>query len=417
MGGLMDLEGIRADFPILKRLVHGKPLIYLDNAATTQKPRSVIDALSRFYENHNANIHRGVHTLSDEATQLVEEARAKTAAFIGASKPQTIVFTRNATEAINLIAYAWGRKFLGPQDEVLLTEMEHHSNLVPWQMLSREKGVRLRFVPMTADGRLDVEAAGRIITPKTKLVAFTAASNVLGSLTPVEKITALARANGALSLVDASQWAPHRPMSVSAWNCDFLAFSSHKMLGPTGIGVLYGREELLDAMDPFMGGGDMISRVFLERFTPNVLPHKFEAGTPSIADAVSFGAALDYLTCVGLSRIAAHEESLTRRALELFKAEPGVQVYGPQDTSERGGVISFNIEGVHAHDVGTAFDLEGIAIRAGHHCCQPLMMRLKVPGTARASFYLYNTLEEVEALVAALRKTRDFFLRRAAPVG
>lgn len=412
---MFDNEKIREDFPILRRKVHGKPLVYFDNAATTQKPKSVIAALVGFYENHNANIHRGVHTLSDEATQMVEDSRKKTAEFIKAPAPESVIFTRNATESINLVAHAWGRKFLGPQDEILLTEMEHHSNLVPWQMLCQEKGVRLRFIPLTADGTLDVEAAARIITPKVKLLAFTAASNVLGTLNPVEKLVALARSHGAKSLVDACQWAPHIPLDVSRWDCDFLVFSSHKMLGPTGIGILYGKPELLEAMDPFLGGGDMIQNVYLERFTPNIAPYKFEAGTPNIADAVAFGAALDYLSRVGLSAIREHEIILARRALEILRAEPGVTVYGPRDAASRGGVVSFNIDGVHPHDVGTAFDLEGIAVRAGHHCCQPLMMKLKVSGTARASFYLYNTLEEVELMGRVLRKTREFFTRASRP--
>ena len=407
---MFDIKKIREDFPILRRKVHGKPLVYFDNAATTQKPRSVIAALTNFYENHNANIHRGVHTLSDEATQLVEDSRKKTAAFINAGSPESIIFTRNATESINLVAQAWGRKFLGPQDEILLTEMEHHSNLVPWQMLCQDKGVRLRFIPVTEQGTLDVEAAFRIITPKTKLVAFTAASNVLGVINPVEELVRLAKNHGARTLVDACQWAPHIPMDVSRLDCDFLAFSSHKMLGPTGIGVLYGRPQLLEASNPFLGGGDMIQRVFLERFTPNVLPHKFEAGTPNIADTVAFGAALDYLGRVGLAAIREHEMTLARRAMELLTAEPGVTVYGSKDMAKRGGLISFNIDGVHPHDVGTAFDLEGVAIRAGHHCCQPLMMKLKVSGTARVSFYLYNTLEEVELMGRVLRKTREFFM-------
>ncbi|MBI5631355.1 MAG: cysteine desulfurase [Elusimicrobia bacterium] len=408
------MKDLRKDFPILSRLVRGKPLVYFDNAATTQKPRQVLEALIGFYENHNANIHRGVHTLSDEATQLVEESRTKAASFIRAPKPSQVIFTRNATEAINLVAHSWGRKFLAAQDEILLTEMEHHSNLVPWQMLAQEKGVRLRFIPVTAEGTLDMDTASRLVSPKTKLVAFTAASNALGTLNPVERLISLAKQAGAKTLVDASQWTPHLPTDVSRWDCDFLAFSAHKMLGPTGIGVLYGREELLDAMPPFLGGGDMIQRVFLERFTPNVLPHKFEAGTPNIADAVAFGAALDYLSAVGLMAVREHEKALTRRALEIFRAEPEVAVYGPADVEARGGVVSFNIEGLHPHDVGTSFDLDGIAIRAGHHCCQPLMMRLKVAGTARASFYLYNTLAEVEKLGPALRKTREFFKKTTA---
>ncbi|MBI3551895.1 MAG: cysteine desulfurase [Elusimicrobia bacterium] len=412
----MDAKKIRDDFPILKRKIRGKTLVYLDNAATTQKPRQVIQALSEFYENHNANIHRGVHTLSDEATALVEETRSKTAAFIGAPKPETVVFTRNATEAINLVAHSWGRKFLKGGDEVLLTEMEHHSNLVPWQMLAQERGILLRFIPMTPEGTLDLSAAAGLLGPKTKLVSFTAASNALGTLIPVEKILALAKSAGAKTLVDASQWAPHRPLDVARWDCDFLAFSAHKMLGPTGVGVLYGKEELLEQMDPFLGGGDMISRVFLDRFTPNALPFKFEAGTPNIADEAAFAAALDYLTKVGLTAVREHEAALTKKAIETLSALPGITIYGPKDLAQRGGVVSFNVDGLHAHDIGTSLDLEGIAVRAGHHCCQPLMNKLKVPGTARASFYLYNTLEEVAALGRALEKTIAFFTKKPAAV-
>ena len=410
---MLDIRRIREDFPILRRRVRGKPLVYLDSAATSQKPRQVIAALVDFYENHCSNIHRGVHTLSDEATSLYEGARAKVAAFIKAPKPETIVFTRNATESINLVAHAWGRKFLGPQDEILLTELEHHSNLVPWQMLSRQLGVRLLFAPITPEGALDVAAAARAITPKTKLVAFTAASNALGSLVPVEELVALAKANGAKTLVDASQWTPHLETDVVKWDCDFAVFSGHKMLGPTGVGVLYAKEELLEAMDPFLGGGDMISQVFLERFTPNVVPQKFEAGTPAIADAVGLGAAVDYLNGVGLAAVREHELDLSRRALQLLAAEKGVTVYGPRQPERRTGVVSFNIDGVHPHDVGTVFDLEGVAIRAGHHCCQPLMRLLKVPGTARASFYLYNTPEDVEALGRALHRAVEFFKKPA----
>lgn len=410
----MNAERLRPDFPILSRLIRGKPLVYLDNAATTQKPKAVLAALTDFYERHNANIHRGVHTLSDEATQLYEDARAKAAAFIGAPKPETVLFTRNATEAINLAAYAWGRKFLAGGDEILLTEMEHHSNLVPWQILCQEKGVRLRFIPVTPEGTLDLSAAAKVVTPKTKLVAFTAASNALGTINPVEDLVHLAHSAGAKCLIDASQWTPHFATDVKKWDCDFLVFSAHKMLGPMGIGVLYAKEEHLEAMPPFLSGGDMIRQVFLERSTYNVLPNKFEAGTPSVADAVAFGAAVDYLKAVGWEALRGHELSLTARAMELLAAIPGLTIYGPKDPDRRGGIVSFNLDGVHAHDVGTALDLEGIAVRAGHHCCQPLMMKLKIPGTARASFYLYNTPGEVDALAAALRKTADFFRKPAA---
>jgi len=410
---MLDVRKIREDFPILGRTVHGKPLVYLDNAATTQKPRQVIAALTDFYEKHNANVHRGVHTLSDEATALMDASRQKTAQFVGAPKPETVVFTRNATEAINLVAHSWGRKFISAGDEIVLTEMEHHSNIVPWQMLAKEKGARLRFIPVTEDGRLDMAAAQSLFTPKTKLLAFTAASNALGTLNPVPELIALAKSRGAKALVDAAQWVPHYPTDVARWDCDFLAFSAHKMLGPTGVGVLYAKEELLESMDPFLGGGDMIERVFWEGFTPNVPPYKFEAGTPNIAGAAAFGAALDYLRGVGFAALREHEAALTKRALEIFAEFPAVTVYGPLDPAARGGIVSFNIEDVHPHDVGTAFDLEGVAVRAGHHCCQPLMSRMKVGGTARASFYLYNTLEEVEALGRALAKTAAFFKKPA----
>ncbi len=408
----LDILEIRRDFPILSRQVHGKPLVYFDNAATTQKPKALIAALSSFYENHNGNIHRGAHTLSDEATTLVENARQKTADFINAPKPETIVFTRNATEAINLVAHSWGRKFLKAGDEIVLTELEHHSNLVPWQILAAEKSLKLRFIPINRVGDLDLSAAEELFSDKTKLVSFTAASNVLGTLPPVLKIIGLAKKFGAKTLVDASQWTPHFKTDVQDWDCDFLAFSAHKMLGPTGLGVLYGREKLLEEMDPFLGGGDMIETVELETFTPNVLPAKFEAGTPAIAEAAVFPEALNYLSKIGFSAIEAQEKILLRRALEILKNEPEIELYGSALPEGRGGVISFNLKGLHPHDVGTALDLEGVAVRTGHHCCQPLMRRLGVGGTARASFYFYNMLEEVEIFGRALRKTIEFFKPR-----
>ena len=405
----LNAAKLRADFPILKRLVRGKPLVYLDNAATTQKPRQVIEALVDFYEKRNANVHRGVHSLSEEATNMVEMSRAKTARFIGAPKPETVVFTRNATESINLVAHGWGRKFLKAGDEVVLTEMEHHSNIVPWQMLARDKNVVLKFVPVESDGTLDLEKVKAAVGPRTKLFSFIAISNALGTVNPVEDMVKIGKAAGAVVLVDACQWAPHRTLDVKAWGADFVAFSAHKMLGPTGVGVLWGREELLDAMDPFLGGGDMISRVTLEGATWNELPYKFEAGTPNIADAVAFGPALDYLTAVGLDAVRGHEEELAAKAVELLEAEPSVSVLGPRDPAKRSGVVSFNIAGLHPHDVGTTFDLEGVAVRVGHHCCQPLMHKLQCGGTARASFYLYNDDSDVEALGRALKRTLDFF--------
>jgi len=405
----LDIAELRKDFPILSRQIGGKPLVYLDNAATTQKPRQVLEALTNFYERHNANVHRGVHTLSTEATELVEASRAKVAKFINAPSPESVVFTRNATEALNLVAHGFGRKFLGPQTEILLTEMEHHSNLVPWQMLASERGTRLRFLPVEPDGTIDMEVARRTITAKTKLVAFTGVSNALGTINPVKELIKLAKENGALSLIDGSQWVPHLKTDVAELGCDFLAFSAHKMLGPTGIGVLWAKPEHLEAMDPFLGGGDMIQEVWLERSTYAKPPQKFEAGTPNIADAAAFGAAIDYLEAIGLDAVRAHERGLTKLALDAIRVEGGVTLYGPDDPDRRGGVVSFNIADIHPHDVGQVFDSEGIAIRAGHHCCQPLMKKLKVGGTARASFYLYNTPEEVEAFARGLRKVKQFF--------
>ncbi|MCX5788530.1 MAG: cysteine desulfurase [Elusimicrobia bacterium] len=408
-GARFDVEAIRRDFPILRRLVRGKPLVYLDNAATSQKPAAVIEAEKSFYETYNANIHRGVHQLSEEATALMDEARAKVARFINAKSEREVIFTRNATEAINLVAYAWGRKFLKEGDEIALTEMEHHSNLVPWQILAQEKGVRLRFVPVTARGTIRVEEARRTITPRTKLFAFTAMSNALGTINPVPELLSLAKEAGAATLVDASQWTPHLMTDVAAWDCDFLAFSGHKMLGPTGIGVLYGKEKILESMDPFMGGGDMIQEVWLDHSTYGEVPFKFEAGTPNIAGAVAFGAAIDYLSGLGMEAVRRHELELTRRALEIVREAGAVELYGPATAEERGGVVSFNIADIHPHDVGQVFDSEGIAIRAGHHCCQPLMKRFNIGGTARASFYIYNTMGEVEAFGRALAKVKRFF--------
>ncbi|MBI5243549.1 MAG: cysteine desulfurase [Elusimicrobia bacterium] len=405
----LDVEKIRRDFPILGRAVRGKPLVYLDNAATTQKPRQVVELLAHFYGLHNANIHRGVHTLSGEATKLVDRARGKIARFINAPKPQTIVFTRNTTEAINLVARAWGERCLKAGDEILLTDIEHHSNLVPWQMLAQRAGAKLCFVESEPDGTLSAETARRHFTARTRIFAFTALSNALGSVSPVGPLAALAREYGALSLVDGAQWVPHRPTDVQALGCDFLAFSAHKMFGPTGVGVLYGREDLLEAMDPFLGGGDMISEVWLDRATYNELPYKFEAGTPDIGGIIAFGAAVDYLAAIGFEDIGRHERLLSERLLDILRCEAEVAVYGPRRIEDRGGVVSFNVGDVHPHDVGQIFDAEGVAIRVGHHCCQPLMRKLNIPGTARASVYAYNTLPELEAFAKALRKAKEFF--------
>ncbi len=404
----LDTKKLRADFPILKRLVRGKPLTYLDNAATTQKPRQVIQALVDFYEKHNANVHRGVHTLSEEATNMAEATRTKLAAFVGAPKPETLIFTRNATESLNLIAHSWGRKFLKAGDIVLSTEMEHHSNIVPWQLLAVERGIKLKFVPVEPDGTLDLNKIKALLAEGPKLFTFTALSNAIGTVNPVAELIKLGKAAGAVVSVDACQWAPHRPMDLKTWGADFVSFSAHKMLGPTGIGVLWGREELLDAMDPFLGGGDMISRVTLEKSTWNALPYKFEAGTPNFADQAAFGPALDYLTAVGLENISVHEHTLAEKARTILEAE-GITLLGPKNPALRSGVVSFNVPGLHPHDVGTAFDLEGVAVRVGHHCCQPLMNKLQCGGTARASFYLYNDESDLEAFARALKRTLEFF--------
>jgi cysteine desulfurase/selenocysteine lyase len=404
-----DARRARADFPIFNRRVKGKPLVYLDSAATTQKPNSVIKALTAYYERTNANIHRGVHTLAEEGERLVEESRAKAARFINAETPESMVFVRNTTEAINLVAHGWARKHMRPGEEVLVTELEHHSNLVPWQLLAKDKGVRLRQVPVDAEGRVTAEAARRTITPKTRLFAFTAMSNALGTLTPVADLVKVAHDNGALALVDGAQWVPHMKTDVQAWGADFLAFSGHKMLAPAGVGFLYGKPAVLESMDPFLGGGGMIQEVWFERSTWNTVPHRFEAGTPSLGDCAAFGAAVDYLEACGLDALRAHEEALTAKLLDVLRAEAGVTVYGPLDPKERGGVVSFNVEGVHPHDVGQLFDAEGVAVRVGHHCCQPLMRKLQTGGTARASVYLYNTDEDIEAFARGLKKVKEFF--------
>ena len=405
----MDFAALRADFPILNRQVHGKPLVYLDNAATSQKPRQVIQALVDYYEGYNANIHRGVHALAEEATERYEAVRRKTARFIGADRPECVVFTRNTTESINLVAYTWGRQQIGPGDEIVLTEMEHHSNIVPWQLLAQEKGARLRYAEIRADGTLDLDQVAGLIGPRTRLVTLTHMSNVLGTINPVGEIARLARAQGAVVLVDGAQSVPHLPVSVGELDCDFLAFSSHKMLGPTGVGVLWGRRELLESMPPFLGGGEMIATVTRERTTFNELPWKFEAGTPNIADVIGFGAALDYLEQVGMERVREHERELVAYALEALGDQPDVTIYGPRDPARRGGVVAFSVGDVHPHDLGAVLDYEGVAVRAGHHCCQVLMQKLDLPGTARASFYLYNTQEEVDMLVRSLDRVRQVF--------
>jgi cysteine desulfurase/selenocysteine lyase len=406
---MFDVASIREDFPILQRQVHGKPLVYLDNAATTQKPRAVIEALVHFYEHHNANIHRAIHALGEEATSAYEETRAKVARFINAPQPECIVFTRNTTEAINLVAYTWGRENIGPGDEIVLTEMEHHSNLVPWQRLAQETGATVKYIGVTDEGTLALNDLDSFIGERVKLVAVTHVSNALGTINPVEQIVAAAHRRGAVAVVDGAQAAPHMPVDVQALDCDFYAFSAHKMLGPTGVGVLYGRYELLDTMQPFLSGGEMIRRVRLDGSNWNDVPWKFEAGTPNIADVIAFSAALDYLTALGMTNVRAHEEELTTYALRRLRQREELIIYGPLDASRRGGVVSFNYPDIHPHDVGTILDREGVAIRAGHHCAQPLMTRLGVAGTVRASFYIYNTAEEVDALLQGIEKVRAFF--------
>jgi cysteine desulfurase/selenocysteine lyase len=405
-----DIARIRRDFPILKREVApGVPLVYLDNAATSQRPVQVIAEITRYYRDHNANIHRGVHTLSVESTEMYEGAREKIAKFINAPDTREVVFTRNTTESINLVAHGWGRKFLQAGDEVVLTEIEHHSNIVPWQMLRDERGIVLRFIPMLPDGTLDMDEARRLIGPKTKLVSFTAMSNALGSIVDVPELVAMAKAEGATVLVDGAQSVPHLPVDVQALGIDFLAFSGHKMLGPNGIGVLWGRLDLLDSMDPFMGGGDMILTVTLDRSTWADVPAKFEAGTPDISGAIGLGVAVDYLNAIGMAQVRKHEIEITDYALRCLSDVPGLSIFGRPNAEERGGVISFELEGIHPHDVGQVLDTHGVAIRTGHHCAQPVMAALDVPATARASFYLYNTTEEVDALVDALEQTNAFF--------
>jgi len=407
----LDVARVRKDFPILDRKVYGKPLVYLDNAATSQKPRQVIDALVDYYENYNANIHRAVHCLGEEATAAYEAARAKVAKFINAPSPECVIFTRNTTEAINLVAYTWGRENVREGEEILLTQMEHHSNLIPWQRLAAEKGATVRYIELTDTQTLALDGLENLFDARTRIVAMPHVSNSLGTINPVEKIAKEAQRNGVAFLVDGAQGAPHLPVDVQAIGCDFYAFSAHKMLGPTGVGVLYARQELLEEMEPFLGGGEMIRKVTFEGATWNDLPWKFEAGTPNIADVIAFGAAIDYLNGLGMDNVREHEIEITEYALSRLGQFDDITLYGPPDPRERGGVVSFNFGDLHPHDIGTVLDRHGVAIRAGHHCTQPLMRTLGISGTARASFYVYNTLEEVDVLVEALEAARDFFKR------
>jgi len=403
----IDIQKVRADFPILRQEVHGKPLVYLDNAATSQKPRVVIEALTRYYERSNANIHRGVHYLSERATEDYEAARGIAAGFLGAAQSSEIVFVRGATEAINLVAQTFGRTRVGAGDEILLTTMEHHSNIVPWQMLCQEKGARLRVAPISDSGELLLDEFEKLLGPKTRLVAVTHVSNALGSINPIRQIVAMAHDRGVPVLVDGAQAVPHLRVNVRELGCDFYAFSGHKVYGPTGIGVLYGKAELLEAMPPYQGGGDMISSVSFEKTTYNRVPFKFEAGTPHVAGAIGLGVALAYVNSLGLENIGAHEHALLEYATAAVSAIPGIRLIGT--AREKAGVLSFVMEGVHPHDIGTILDQEGIAIRTGHHCSEPVMQRFGIPATARASFAVYNTFEEVDALVRGIEKVREVF--------
>jgi len=404
-----DVARIRADFPILNRETRADvPLIYLDSTATAQKPAVVIETMDAFYRQSNANIHRGIHTLAEEATAMYEEARGKIAKFINAPSAKQVIYTRNTTESINLVAYTWARANLKSGDLVILTEMEHHSNLVPWQVLKAERGIRLEFIPVTEDGLLDLDVYRSLLDQSPKLVSFMHMSNVLGTINPAGEIIRLAHEAGAIALVDGAQSVPHFAVDVQKLDVDFLAFSAHKMVGPTGIGILYGKTKLLEEMPPFLGGGDMIKTVHLREFVSNSLPHKFEAGTPAIAEAVGFGAAVDYLTSVGMDAIAAHEHEITEYALERLEEVPGVKVFGP-GVQDKGGVAAFTFDGVHPHDVAQILDRDGVAVRAGHHCAQPLHEKFGITATSRASFYLYNTKEEVDKLIAGIYKVKEIF--------
>jgi cysteine desulfurase/selenocysteine lyase len=406
---VLNIKNIQADFPILTREVKpGVRLVYLDSTATTQKPVQVITVMDDYYRRSNANIHRGIHLLAEEATALYEKARGKVAKFINAPSTRQIVFTRNTTESINLVSQTWGRVNLNPGDVLILTEMEHHSNLVPWQLLAAERRLQLEFIPVDSQGLLDLEAYSRLLDLNPKLVAFTHMSNVLGTINPAAEMIQMAHQVGAIALVDGAQSVPHFPVDVQNLNADFLAFSGHKMCGPTGVGVLYGRKDLLESMPPFLGGGDMIKRVELRSFVPNSIPHKFEAGTPAIAEAIGLGAAIDYLNQVGLERIAAQEKLIVDYALERLSEVPGVTVYGPE-AKKRGGVTAFNLTGVHAHDVAQILDADGIAVRAGHHCAMPLHEKLNISASTRASYYLYNSLEDVDKLIESLYKVKKIF--------
>ena len=402
---IMDIESIRKDFPILQRKVHGKPLVYFDNASTSQKPKQVIDVMDFYYKNYNANIHRSIHELGEEATAKFEEAHQKVADFINADSYQNIVFTKNTTESLNLGAYSLTAS-LKKDDEIAISQMEHHSNFVPWQQLAKQRGLKLKFIEINDEGELDKESIKKNITKNTKIVSITHVSNVLGTINPIEEISKIAHENRALIVVDGAQAAPHMPVDVKKLDADFYAFSGHKMLGPTGIGVLYGKKEMLEAMQPFLYGGEMIREVRFDDTSFNELPWKFEAGTMNIAEGIGFGAAVDYLDNIGMKQIQNRDKELVDYAMEKLKEVEGITIYGPK---ERSAVISFNVDNIHAHDVAQILDSEGVAIRAGHHCCMPLMSVLGVAATARASFYLYNTEQEIDNFINAIYKVKKIF--------
>ncbi|WP_371519296.1 cysteine desulfurase [Kitasatospora sp. NBC_01300] len=412
--GLLDTDAIRKDFPILQRVLHDdKPLVYLDNAATSQKPRQVLEALTAYYERHNANVHRGVHVLAEEATALYEGARDKVAAFVNAPSRNEVIFTKNASESLNLVAnmLGWADEpyRVDADSEIVITEMEHHSNIVPWQLLSQRTGAKLKWFGLTDEGRLDLSDIDELITEKTKVVSFTLVSNLLGTVNPVETIVRKAQSVGALVVIDASQAAPHMVLDVQALEADFVAFTGHKMLAPTGIGVLWGRQELLEDLPPFLGGGEMIETVTMGSSTYAPAPHKFEAGTPPIAQAVGLGAAIDYLSDIGMEKIAAHEHAITAYAVERLLEVPDLRIIGPRTAVDRGAAISFTLGDIHPHDVGQVLDEQGIAVRVGHHCARPVCLRYGIPATTRASFYLYSTPGEVDALIDGLHHVRNFF--------
>ena len=405
----LEVDRIRADFPILDKKVHGKKLVYLDNAATTQKPRTVVNAVNNYYTNHNANPHRGVHQLSIEATEAFDDARKKIGSFINAARFEEVLFTSGATESLNLVKFGWGASHIKENDLIVLTIMEHHSNIVPWQLLAAEKGARVEFVRAKEDGKLDEDHFAELMAESPALVAFTQCSNVLGTINDASRLCSIAREAGATTVVDGAQSVPHMPVDVQKVGCDFLAFSGHKMLGPMGIGILYGRREKLAEMQPFKSGGDMIKEVHITGAKWNDLPYKFEAGTQNAEGAIGLAAAVDYLQSLGMEKVRAHERDLVDYTLELMKEAPGVTIYGPKDSADKGGVVSFSLGDIHPHDIASILDEEGVAVRSGHHCAQPLMDSLGVTATTRASFYVYNTREEIDLLMSALAKARRIF--------